>query len=207
MDELAQYNSWVRRQDYEKVITIPGNHDILLQHNPMLARNILKDTVVLIDEPYELRGVLIWGSPWVPKYKGWAFGLDRGVELAEKWSKIHPNTDLLVTHGPPYGMGDRTNRYSERAGMVTGVDNIGCVDLLRRVEQVRPKWHLFGHVHDAYGIYRKEGLSTVFINAAICSPYKPRQPYEHINPAVVIDTETGEVTQEPFSNRALADKD
>ena len=74
-----------------------------------------------------------------PEFGGWAFNLQRGKPCHEKWVKIPEGVDILITHGPPIGHGDLC-RNGLRAG---------CVDLLREVqERVRPKYHLFGHIHE-----------------------------------------------------------
>jgi len=63
--------------------------------------------------------------------------------------------DLLITHGPPKGFGSFTK---------FGRD-IGCNVLLTHVQRVKPTIHLFGHVHDSYGIYADD--YTTYINAAL----------------------------------------
>ena len=41
----------------------------------------------------------------------------------------------------------------------------GCRELFDAVMRVRPKLHVFGHVHGAYGIFQTE--HTTFVNAAL----------------------------------------
>ena len=47
--------------------------------------------------------IKVYGSPWQPEFCHWAFNLNRGPDLANKWSKIPLDTDILITHGPPQG--------------------------------------------------------------------------------------------------------
>jgi Icc-related predicted phosphoesterase len=88
-----------------------------------------------------------------------------------KWNKIPDDTDILVTHTPPVGHGDLC---------CTGV-RAGCVELLTTVQQrVQPKYHVFGHIHEGYGI-SSDG-KIIYINASTCDiNYYPR------NPPVVFD--------------------
>jgi Icc-related predicted phosphoesterase len=80
------------------------------------------------------------------------------------WSKIPQGIDILLTHGPPFGILDRV-----QAG-----DRVGCEDLLRHVERVRPAIHCFGHIHEAYGFRKLNG--TLFLNPSICTlHYYPTQ--------------------------------
>lgn len=74
-----------------------------------------------------------------PVYGGWAFNLTRGQACLDKWNKIPNDVDILVTHSPPLGHGDQCN---------SGV-RAGCVELLSTVQsRVKPKYHIFGHVHE-----------------------------------------------------------
>ena len=73
------------------------------------------------------------------------------------------NTDILITHGPPYDIGDLT---------VCGV-KAGCPDLRKIIlEKIKPKYHIFGHIHEGRGKYVVE--NTTFINASSLNyKYKP----------------------------------
>jgi Icc-related predicted phosphoesterase len=73
--------------------------------------------------------------------------------LAQKGALIPENTDVLITHGPPFGIGDY-------GGLNPGRE--GCQDLLLRVTMVAPKLHIFGHIHQDRG--RWEIGQTTFVN-------------------------------------------
>ena len=105
----------------------------------------------------EYPGIKIYGSPWQPEFCNWAFNLPRtGLELQEKWENIPKDTDILITHGPPWGHLD----------VVRGrTDNLGCELLRQRVDEIKPKIHVFGHIHSGYG-YKFEN-ETHFINASV----------------------------------------
>src|SRR5262249_49740326 len=81
------------------------------------------------------------------------FNLPRGAALAGKWALIPTGLDVLITHGPPRGYGDRTSYGPERQG---------CADLRARVEVVRPRLHLFGHIHEDGGVWREP--HTLYVN-------------------------------------------
>ena len=86
-----------------------------------------------------------------------AFNLPRGRPLRKKWKRIPEGIDILVTHGPPAGILDRT---------FAGI-HVGCADLLAATRRVRPTLHVFGHIHKSYGSTKISG--TTFVNAAICN--------------------------------------
>ncbi|CAG0920542.1 unnamed protein product [Notodromas monacha] len=98
-----------------------------------------------------------------PDFCGWAFNLPRGQALLDKWNKIPEGIDILLSHTPPVGHGDHT---------ITGI-RAGCVELLNSVQKrIRPRYHVFGHIHEGYGI-TSDG-TTIFINASTCNTgYKP----------------------------------
>jgi predicted phosphohydrolase len=153
LDELRDFDAFLGSLPHRHKIVVAGNHDWCFQRTPELARATLSQATLLCDEAAIVEGIRFYGSPWQPEFMDWAFNLPRGAQLAEKWALIPDDTDVLVTHGPPFGIGDRTWSGS----------HVGCEDLLRRVRQVRPRLHVFGHIHEGGGVYRED--ATVFVNA------------------------------------------
>lgn len=166
-----QLKPW-RERFGANILFVPGNHDRVLEL-PLGQRILAEEYGIrcLIDEaaevqygPSDARKTLkIYGSPWQPRFFDWAFNLDRNSPaLKAKWDLIPSDLDVLITHGPPHGILDRTDR---------GV-NAGCELLRVAVERVKPRYHIFGHIHRAYGLERVG--ETTFINAAVCGEnYRP----------------------------------
>lgn len=150
-------------------VVIAGNHDWDFVRNEKEAREILKGSChYLQDSEIILEGVKFYGSPWQPEFCNWAFNLPRGLPLKEKWDMIPEDTDILITHGPPLGHGDRVKDFFS----IDKYINVGCSELLKAVKRVKPKYHIFGHIHEGYGL-SWEG-STCFVNASSCNErYKP----------------------------------
>ena len=111
---------------------------------------------------YYLFGVKIYGSPWVPWFNNLAFMRQRGKELKEKWINIPEDTDILMTHGPGIYHGDLSNQYDE--GLKSNY--VGDVELMKRILSVKPKYHVFGHNHEGYGVTMHKGFDTIFVNAS-----------------------------------------
>ncbi|MBI3927878.1 MAG: metallophosphoesterase family protein [Armatimonadetes bacterium] len=172
--ELSEFDRFLARLPHRHKIVIAGNHDWCFQRQPQQARSVLKAAIYLQDESTVVEGLRIYGSPWQPWFMDWAFNLPRGEALRRIWAAIPDGTDVLVTHGPPFGILDRTAR-----GM-----HAGCQDLLDRVRDVRPALHVFGHIHEAYGQAR-EG-TTLFVNASVCT-----LRYAPVQPAVTLDYRAG----------------
>lgn len=149
LKELAEVNRFLAGLPHRHKLVVAGNHDWCFQERPAEARAVLTAATYLEDEAVIIEGVKFYGSPWQPWFYDWAFNLPRGPELARRWAQIPEDTDILITHGPPLGFGDRVN----------GGERVGCEDLLRRVRQIRPKLHLFGHIHEDGGLWT-EGATT-----------------------------------------------
>jgi Icc-related predicted phosphoesterase len=69
---------------------------------------------------------------------------------------IPEGTDVLVTHGPPFGVLDKS---------LSSTPNLGCEELTKAVEQIRPRLNIFGHVHGGHGKMTANG--TQFVNASV----------------------------------------
>lgn len=162
--EIRAFDDWLATLPHPRKIVVAGNHDFLFQTDPPAARALLRHATYLEDAEAEVDGLRIYGSPWQPWFFDWAFNLRRGPEIAAKWAAIPAGVDVLITHGPPAGILDRTARG----------EAVGCADLLRELDRVRPRLHLFGHIHEAYG--RVEADGRVYVNASNCDlQYRPVQ--------------------------------
>jgi Icc-related predicted phosphoesterase len=143
--------------------------DFDLETNSQLYRDLLnKDVHYLENEGIEIGGIKIWGSPAVPNFVG-VFNYARGPEIHRFWDMIPADIQILVTHGPPANILDETSRGFKA----------GCADLKEVVDKLRPKYHIFGHIHEAYGTMQLG--STTYINASFVS--RKAKP----NPPVIFD--------------------
>jgi Icc-related predicted phosphoesterase len=137
------FRSWLSRQPARKIVGIAGNHDFVFEQAPELVARDLPWTY-LQDAGIEWEGLKIWGTPWQPWFFDWAFN-GTPEQLVRKWALIPDDTDILVVHGPPYGYGDGV---PEGDGSVR---RCGCPHLLERIEAVRPRLVIFGHIHEGRG--------------------------------------------------------
>ncbi|MDQ3277659.1 MAG: hypothetical protein M3Q06_05000, partial [Bacteroidota bacterium] len=107
-------------------------------------------------------GIKIWGSPYTPWFYRWAFNKKRGEAMARHWDSIPADTDFILTHGPVYGILDQ----------VQSEQHAGDRDLLNKVLVVKPKVHVFGHIHESYGTIKRFGIR--FVNACVLNEsYEP----------------------------------
>lgn len=172
LDELRTAAAFLATLPHATKVVVAGNHDVCLQKQPVEARAILADhgLLYLEDEVATIAGVRFYGSPWQPMFRVWAFGARRGPELAAKWARIPEDVDVLVTHAPPWGFGDRVRlgRLGARhlGGSPDREVHAGCADLRRRIEVVRPRVHLFGHIHQDRGLWRHDGILLLNVTTA-----------------------------------------
>lgn len=169
--EVRKFDAWLARQPHRHKIFIAGNHDWPWQKQSRYAPLWIKSgATYLRDTAITIEGLKIYGSPWQPEFCSWAFNLPRGPLLAAKWQAIPEDVDILVTHGPPLGILDRN----------AGDERTGCEDLAVHVRRVRPRLHVFGHIHDSHGMVERDG--TRFVNACACN-----YDYDPVNPPIVVD--------------------
>jgi Icc-related predicted phosphoesterase len=172
--ELEWFESWLNKQPQKHKVWIAGNHELGIEKNPGWASSLAKRTnsIYLDDSGIELDGVSIWGSPITPWFYDWAFNCARGSEIRRHWMKIPEGTDILMTHGPPLGHLDYTDRGT----------NVGCADLRDIIEfelNYPPQVMIFGHIHYAYGeeiLTRRDGKVIKMINACSCD-----EQYDAVN--------------------------
>lgn len=167
--EIRAVDAWLGTLAFRHKVIIAGNHDFGFERDPA-ARSWIQHATYLQDEGVEIEGVRFWGSPWQPRFFDWAFNLDRGAPLRHIWDAIPADTDVLITHGPPHGILDRTAHG----------EDVGCEELRRAVERVAPRLHVFGHIHESHGTF--EGGPTRFVNASTCD-----LRYRAVQPPVVVD--------------------
>jgi Icc-related predicted phosphoesterase len=169
--ELEIFDDFLSRQGHAYKLLIAGNHDWPYARLPLEeAKGLVKNATYLQDAGIEIGGLQFWGSPWQPWFLDWAFNLPRGPELAAIWKKIPDDTDVLITHTPPYGILDR---------LISG-KHAECADLVHALARVKPKVHVFGHIHEAYGRVEQDG--TIYVNASVRN-----FRYQLVNPPIVVD--------------------
>lgn len=164
------FMEWVMSLDYGKILITAGNHDTLLEKHPDLLDGHREKVRYLVDETIEFDGVSFHFSPWTLEFQGMnpickAFTCKTEKELAHKWRVIPFNVDVLVTHSPPFGICDKLARPVGSCGRPgPWLENAGSPSLFVEVMQKRPKYHIFGHIHEGHGSFANE--NTLFLNVS-----------------------------------------
>ena len=141
---------------------------ILSDYCDLCLEGIKQDSHYLQDSSIELFGIKIYGSPWQPHYNNWAFNQERGEISKKRWDIIGKDCNIVLTHGPPFLHGDETNAIFTHNKEIKLEDrHVGCKQLLKRINEIEPKYHIFGHLHEGYGVtFDKENKNTMFMNAS-----------------------------------------
>ena len=153
--DIYRFSRWLNEQDFTYKVVIAGNHDKGLAQNPYLSNAMT--AIYLNNKATTISGFTFWGSPITPTFLNWWFMADRS-EIGRFWNMIPPKTDVIITHGPPYGILDM-NREGQHCG---------CEKLLAKVKEIKPKYHIFGHIHQAKSAEKtmvKDGVT--FINCSV----------------------------------------
>lgn len=156
LSQVADFSTFVKKLDYKYKIVIAGNHDFCFEDERReTAEEYLRNAgiIYLNDTAVEIEGLKFWGSPIQPWFCDWAFNRLRGSEIKKHWDLIPTDTDVLITHGPPYGIRDLCAKN----------ERVGCNDLLDTIIKIRPQIHAFGHIHEGYGTSRVD--KTLFVNS------------------------------------------
>lgn len=192
ISQVQKFVQWFGAQKYKHKIFINGNHEVYVWKDRKME-SILKDynnsnpfanIHYLEDSGVEIEGLKFWGSPKTPEFFDWAYMYNRDDKSRyEAWKDMPSEIDVLITHGPPQGVLDGVIPFGRYLDPMSG-----CAELMKKVKEIKPKVHVFGHIHEHYGFKKWKHPEILFINASTCNgSYKPtRKP-------IVVDTETWEV--------------
>lgn len=158
LPQLEAVRDWLRSLPHRSKIIIAGNHDFAFEQTPKDAQALFTDFTFLEDQLVTVEGLRLWGSPWQPWFHSWAFNLHRGAPIAKKWALIPEGLDVLITHGPPAGYGDRC--YDG--------ERVGCEDLTRALDRTTPRYHLFGHIHEDRGQWQRGPTTIMNVTVSEC---------------------------------------
>lgn len=168
--EVRDFNDWLGSLPHPHKIVIAGNHDWLFEKHRS-TKNLITNATYLQDSGVEIDGFKFWGSPVQPEFMGWAFNRKRGEDIKRHWDLIPDRTDVLITHGPPAGFRDWTR---------LGNESLGCRNLRDAVARIKPKLHVFGHIHGGYG--EDHDGDVHFVNASLVD-----EAYRPVNKPIVVD--------------------
>lgn len=151
--EVREFIDWYKDVEVKHKIYVAGNHDTSIERNRVTPGDFAKAGIIYLENSATIiNGVKFWGSPHTPNFGQWAFMKSRET-INRVWEHIPMDTDVLIVHGPPKGIRDLS---FDRDG---NLEYCGDGALLKAVLKVKPKYMLFGHIHDMAGAHN-QGIST-----------------------------------------------
>lgn len=161
------FADWLQAIDATHIIGIAGNHDFIFEQ-----RYLVPDLpwIYLQDSWVDIEGFKVYGSPWVPNLRNWAFYATE-AELQARWDAIPADIDILMTHGPPNGFGDKV-----LWGNHVGSPSLSSQSLYR----IQPRLHVFGHIHEGHGRWDDE-------HTALANVSHVNERYTPIHPPMEFD--------------------
>lgn len=166
------FRNWLESVDTRHIVCTAGNHDYFFEKSPELIPKGLR-WHYLLDSGFRCEGLSIYGTPWQTPFCG-AFNLPE-EKLASIYAKIPLDTDIILSHGAPFEIGDELfNAESNRYTLT------GSPSLRKRALAIKPKLCIFGHIHSQYGLYEVEGIT--FANVSLVND--DREP---VNPPMVFE--------------------
>lgn len=172
IEQTTKFNEFLGTLPHKYKIFVAGNHEeVYHKHSAKELQQLLTNCFYLQDSSITIEGITFYGSPWTPS-SNMGFSCPWS-ELPKKWKMIPTNTDILITHQPPQNVLDLAwvnikdfNLCKLCSKEHPSHRHWGCPSLLKHVlERVRPKAHLFGHVHDDVGMKQIDGV--MFVNSAM----------------------------------------
>ena len=166
--EFYDFKNWLFDLPIKHKVVIAGNHDTWATKKYNID-DLKYNNVIYLDHEYtKIEELLIFGSPYTPVFGNWNFMVSRN-KIGRYWETLNDHIDILLTHGPPKGILDLshdTDRKLEYCG-----DNA----LTKAVFKNKPKYHIFGHIHDSEGCYN-QGMrikdDIIFMNVSCVTDRK-----------------------------------
>jgi Icc-related predicted phosphoesterase len=174
--EFAHYWNKIPNEKY----MVPGNHDRQFEKSNKYwkeYRNMVDG--LKVDQSVTIGNTKLWFSPWCVKFRDWAWNKTED-QLEKIYSRIPKDTNILVTHSPPYGILDK-NMQGMPCGSMSLVKAINDLPNLKLV--------ICGHIHEGRGHMERNGI--LYINASNCGiPYSDltKEPF-----TVIYNEETNKV--------------
>lgn len=181
---LYEFCAWMKDQPAKHKCLIYGNHELGFSYGPKreeaLATPKQFGITYLENSSVEIDGIKFYGSPVQPWFHDWEWNVHRGPDIAKIWAAIPEDTQVLITHGPPFGVLDSLAEDNP----FFPAEKLGCEDLLERITNLpKLKAHIFGHIHSGHGTMKGPNNVT-FVNASICDDV---HHHKAVNKPIVID--------------------
>lgn len=165
--EAIEFNNFLGKLKHKHKIIIPGNHE----NFPDIIYPFLTNcTYFLLDHIVEIEGIKIYGSRFKSKWHQVFFMNDKWAK--QYWDDTPKNIDIFLSHQPAKGFNDGVKHGESR----------GNEGLKKKLLEIKPKVHLYGHVHEEYSKTIYTGDTTI-----ICAAQSISKKKKTLNVPIVFD--------------------
>jgi len=170
--EVRGFIDWYKELPIKHKIYVAGNHDSSIEKGLVTKKDFEDYGIIYLENDYTvIEKIKIFGSPYTPNFGNWSFMKERH-KLERLWRDAIPDdTDILVTHGPPKGILDKSENRDHQ------LECCGDKSLLNKILEVKPSYHLFGHIHNNgdiinAGIQKLSNYNIFFSNGSVVTDRK-----------------------------------
>lgn len=170
--EVRKFIQWYKDLPIKHKVYVAGNHDTSIEKGLVKKIDFSGYNIHYLENDYvNIEGIKIFGSPHTPQFGQWAFMKDR-QKLERFWrNAIHEKCDIIVTHGPPKGILDKSYDVQNN------LECCGDKSLLNVVLDMQPKYVMFGHIHNCKdivnaGLLKLSSCDTWFSNGSVVTDGK-----------------------------------
>ena len=161
--QTLAFLQWFEALPVRHKIFVAGNHDKICTSITWseIVTQYAPNCHYLYNSSVTINGLKVWGSPYSNTFGRWSFMAD-DIELVDIWEQIPKDTNIVITHGPAYGIGDLVDNDYE-----PGRDkHVGSKTLTAKLKSLKKlKLHVTGHIHESYSTYLGKWTT---VNASIC---------------------------------------
>ena len=147
----SEFHDFCSKWPDTSIVFVPGNHDFFpiirerfgtKLHGHGLNLKLAPNAIMLIDRLVEVKGLKVYGTPWVPVISHrWAFEAENDT-LKRKFDAIPEGVDVLLTHTPP-----RFNYLDVSLEYGMDSEKFGSHALAEAMLVKQPRMCFCGHIH------------------------------------------------------------
>ena len=190
--DASRFGDWWNSLEADIKICVPGNHDFLFESMPDIAANFLDNTNVLINSSIVLpNGICVSGTPYTPRFMDWAFmSEDADCSALRHYGCISPASDIIVSHGPIYGVHDLVNNKWQKAEPHVGskvlrglIESLESIKIDKTLNENQERYFFHGHIHGDKDAVRH----TKFDNIDIFNVSVMDENYDVVHKALILE--------------------
>ena len=182
--EMEKFKNYLKEQPHEHKLFVWGNHELIEKDEPYWRQYLEYESGAkcIHNKEFEIDGLKFFGSSVTPVFGRWAFMKDDDGRKRH-WENAPDNVDVVISHGPPFGLLDTVKGLEIEPGKP---EHLGCIHLRKYVEKVQPKLVAHGHIHDSYGQMTLKTWDSnddiICVNASLLN-----EQYEMVNKPVIVE--------------------